>query len=90
MTIELMDYRGTKTTFEIGELDDIGSITISVISGDEIAEVIYKNYQTANFDSSHDRIMDFHDECYELYNSETGVNYLDDPKWKNRKSSYDF
>ena len=73
MTLTLMDYSGDKTDFEIGSLDDIECIDITVISGDEIADVYYKNGTNTTFDSSNTRLCDFYDYSYTLYDSDTNL-----------------
>ena len=89
MTIELMDYQNKKVTFDIGNIEDIASIFIEVITGDEIATVLYKNYTTKVFDSSCTRNFDFSDYQYLLYDVNTRINLLNDEIFLNRKTSYD-
>lgn len=88
MELRLMDYAGGSKTFEIGDIENIARITIRVITGDEIATVIYKDYSSKEFDSSYDRMIDYFDDMYDIYNITSGLNLLDDPEFKNRKSSY--
>lgn len=83
-----MDYARRSKTFEIGDIQNIARISITVISGDEIATVIYKDYSSKEFDSSNNRMADFFDEEYDIYNVTSGLNLLDDPKFKRRESSY--
>ena len=89
MIIELMDYQDKKVTFDIGNIEDIVSIVIEVITGDEIATVWYKNYTTKVFDSSYTRISDYFDYKYTLYDAINGVDHLSDEIFLNRKTSYD-
>lgn len=88
MELRLMDYAGRSKTFEIGDIEEIARITITVISGDEIATVIYKGYSSKEFDSSNSRMADFYDDEYDIYDVTSGLNLLDDPEFKNRKTSY--
>lgn len=88
MVLKLMDWEGKTVEHEVGNIDDIGLIEIEVISGDEVATVIYKDYTVAKYDSSGCRNVDYADYAYTLYNTTKGINLLDDPKWKNRESSY--
>ena len=88
MKLRLMDYAGGSNTFEIGDIEKIARIMITVITGDEIATVIYKDYSIEKFDSSYDRRADFFDDEYDIYDITSGLNLLDDPKFKNRKTSY--
>ena len=89
MTIELMDYQNKKDTFDIGNIEDIVSIVIEVLTGDEIATVLYKNYTIKVFDSSCTRITDYFDYEYTLYDVINGVDHLSDEIFLNRKTSYD-
>lgn len=89
MKLKLLDYSDKEVEFEIGELEDIDSIIIQVISGDEIAHVFYKDGHSDNFDSGVDRLMDFDDGSYIIYDADTGINYMTNPKWVGRSSSYD-
>lgn len=43
MIIEIMDYAGNKTPIEIGDLDNVLTLAIRVITGDEILTVVDKN-----------------------------------------------
>ena len=88
MIIELMDYRDKKVTFDIGNIEDIVSIIIEVITGDEIATVLYKNYTTKVFDSSPTRIDDYFDYKYTLYDVINGVDHLSHEIFLTRKISY--
>ena len=89
MIIELMDYQNKKVTFDIGNIEDIVSIIIEVITGDEISTVLYKNYTTKVFDSSCTRIGNYFDYEYTLYDVINGVDHLSDEIFLNRKTSYD-
>lgn len=88
MKIELLDYASNRVSVDVGDLDDIAKIVISVISGDEVLEVIYKDYTSEVFDSSTDRMMDFYDDEYEIYNVDEPYNLIDIPEFINRKTSY--
>lgn len=89
MTLELMDWNGQKIPSEIGELSDIAVIDIAVISGDEVATVIDKNYNVEIFDTAY-RYQSCLDGEYRLYDFREDENLLFDEKWKNRKSTYWF
>ena len=84
-----MDYQDTKVTFDIGNIEDIASIFIEVITGDEIANVLYKDCTIKVFDSSCTRIHDFYDYKYLLYDVNTRINLLNDEIFLNRETSYD-
>ena len=89
MELKLLDYRGRETIADIGDLDDIAVIEIKVVTGDEVATVIYKDFTTDYFDSSNSRTQDCFDYSYELYRYDKEDNIMDKDYWKNRKSSYD-
>lgn len=73
--LELYDYKGniTNTEIDLDKLDDIFMITIKVVSGDEIAEVIYKNGTKEVFDSSDSRMWDFDDGEEIIYSPEVNL-----------------
>lgn len=85
----LLDYDCNEchTGIDLAHLDDILRIDIEVLSGDEIARVLYKNGDMEEFDSSEDRIIDYADNEYCIY--QAGVkNEIDD--WLKRGNSYDY
>ena len=90
MKLKLLDYDKKPHEFEIGNLEDIASIDIDVITGDEIAIIEYKDGSSVTHDTANDRFMDYFDDSYTVYNEEEGINLLMDEKWINRKSSYIF
>ena len=91
MKIKLLDYQSNPSEHEIGDLEDIASIHIEVISGDEVMSVHYKNGKTEIFDScSSFRCMAFHDCSYTIYEPAAGINHLEDENWLKRSDSYDF
>lgn len=90
MTIKLLDYKDKETLVDVGELETIGRMEIDVVSGDEILTVVYKDFTTRKFDSSSNRMMDFPDGGYMIYNANQKENALFDPRFVNRKSSYDY
>lgn len=86
-TLKIMDYKGelTDTGVSLDNLEDILRIDLDVVTGDEIATVIYKNGEREVYDSSSNRLQDFYDCGYCLYGA--GVNRLEE--FERRKSSYD-
>ena len=85
----LLDYDSNEfhTGVDLENLDNILRIDIEVISGDEIAQVIYTNGDMKRFDSNNCRIMDFADDEYCIY--QAGVkNEIDD--WLKRVDSYSY
>lgn len=91
MNLTIMNYRDEKVDIDIG--DNVATITINVISGDEVAEVTYKDFTRKWYDSSvycqNLRALNFYDESYEVYNFQNAENLIDNPLWKNRETSYD-
>lgn len=61
--IVLRDYMDIKQEFIIENFENVDDIHITVISGDEIADIEYKDGQSITFDSSNSRSDDFID-CY--------------------------
>lgn len=88
MILKLLDCNGVATEHEIGNLEDIAAIWITVISGNEMAAVVYKDYTVEDFHSSDTRKMDFYDFDYEIYRFDAKNNLIDNPKFKERQSSY--
>lgn len=64
--IILRDYSDLRKEFTIKDFENVKSIYISIISGDEVAEIVYKDGKFVNYDSSDERIMNYYDTCYEL------------------------
>lgn len=89
MKIKLFNYRDEPVEYEIGELKDIKIIRILVLSGDEIANVMYKDGERASLDSCDTRCEDFFDTSYDVY-VEGYLNRLNDPNFVNRQGSYDY
>lgn len=88
MTIKLLDRTAKETRVDIGDLKDIAVMRIDVVTGDEILTVIYTDYSVKKFDSSNDRLANFADNDYEIYNIVTGVNLLTDDEFMGRTNSY--
>lgn len=88
MILKLLDYSGATTEHNIGNFEDIATITITVVSGDEIATVVYKDYSTKKFDSSTTRIIDYYDDVYEIYCFGQPENLINNPEFENRTNSY--
>lgn len=76
-----------KTPIDLDRLDGILRIDIQVISGDEIATIIYKNGSKEVRDSGCFRTIDFDDGEYCIYQADL-TNDID--KWLKRKDSYDY
>ena len=90
MKIKLFDCEDKISFVDVGDIKEIGSMYIEVISGDEVLFVVYKNYIIKEFDSSHTRCEDRHESRYLIYNEQIGINLLKDEDFLNRKDSYDY
>lgn len=89
MTIQIMNCFDDKIAVDIGELNEISEISILVLSGDEILKVLKKDGSTIEEDSDrHNRMMDFYDGEYRIYDSYKGINRIDE--WAKRKDSNDW
>ncbi len=89
-TLVIMDYQNHKvdTGVDITNLDNILNITIEIVTGDEIATVVFADGHIEKFDSCPcNRWLDFLDHEYILYSKEYDINLI--PDWVNRKTSYD-
>lgn len=86
MTIQIMNCYDDKIDVDIGELSEISEISVLVLSGDEILKVWKKDGSTFEEDSDrHDRQNSFYDGEYRIYDSEKGINKIDE--WVKRKDS---
>ena len=87
MILKLLDYMSMPHEFTVN-LPDVLSIDIEVVSGDEIANVLFKDGHTERFDSCPDgRLTDFDDGGYVLYSPEQGIDKFD--LFNIRTDSYD-
>ena len=90
MKIRLLDYENKISFVDVGDIKEIGSMYIEVLSGDEVLYVVYKDYTVKEFDSSNTRCEDSHDGGYPIYNEQIGINLLKDKDFLNRSDSYDY
>lgn len=88
MKIKILNYLGRPTEVDVGDLKDIQSMYMTVISGDEILDVEYKDGRCVSHDSAKDRTLDYFDDQYVIYNPEDNINLLTDDRFLNRTSSY--
>ena len=91
MKLKLVDYEGNVMWVKIGNIEDIASIKIKVVTGDEIATVLYKDYTEGRFDTGCCRMADFYDGCYEIYDFRLprNKNLLYNEEWLISNNSYD-
>ena len=90
MKIRLLDYENNIKVVDVGDIKEIGSMYIEVLTGDEVLVVVYKDYTIKTFDSSNTRCEDCHDGGYPIYNEQIGINFLKDEDFLNRSDSYDY
>lgn len=77
-TLLLFDYKHRPTKLiDISELPEIRSICISEISGDEVAEIVYVNGDEKKIDSSDERLIDYVDIEYVIYDIDKGIDCID-------------
>ena len=62
----IRDYRGVKKEIIILGFEEVVELSVKVISGDEILNVLYKNGKSKKFDSSDYRHMAFYDDGYNI------------------------
>ena len=90
MKIKLLGYKNKISFVDVGDIKEIESMYIDVISGDEVLFVVYKDYTIKEFDSSHTRCKDHLDARYPIYNEPIGLNLLKNEDFLNRRGSYDY
>ena len=90
MKIELLDYEDNIKVVDVGDIKEIGSMYIEVISGDEVLMVVYKDYTIMKFDSSNTRCEDRYEGRYLIYNEQRGINLLKNEDFLYRRNSYDY
>ena len=90
MELKLLNYRGEEKIVDIGDINDIAIIDIKVVTGDEIARVIYKDYTIEEFDSCYTRTADYSDGEYRIYDFGNEKNLIDNPRFMGRTDSYDY
>ena len=90
MKIKLFDCEDNICFVDVGDIKEIGSMYIEVLSGDEVLYVVYKDYTVKEFDSSNTRCEDHLDARYPIYNEQIDINLLKDKDFLNRRDSYDY
>ena len=90
MKIKLLGYKSKTSFVDVGDIEEIESMYIDVISGDEVLVVVYKDYTIKEFNSSNTRCKDHLDARYPIYNEPIGLNLLKDENFLNRRDSYSY
>lgn len=80
------DDAPTFTDIDLDNLEDILSLHVLVLSGDEVLTVTYKGGSYVRYDSSSCRVIGFYDGEYALYDSEVGINKITDEYLKSENS----
>lgn len=88
--IIIMDYQNNQSLIVIPNLDEVASLRITVMTGDEILKVTYKNGTEETYDSSDSRTLDYYDGAYTVFDSAAGINHLHDDAFINRHTSYSY
>jgi hypothetical protein len=87
-----MNYQAKKVPVKIKNFEEVIKLTIEVISGDEILQVLYKDYNIEEYDSCYllddYRVMDFQDNLYTIYDITRNIDYI--KTWSKRKDSYNY
>ena len=64
--ITLVNYINKKSTFKIKDFEKVFMIEINIISGDEVAKIIYNDKKIVYLDSGENRTVSFNDGSYVL------------------------
>lgn len=89
--LKIMNYCSNVVSTGVDlENENISMITIDVITGDEVATVYFKDGAAKEFDTGIERILDYFDYSYILYNSNTAKEKNEEilKKFLNRNTSY--
>lgn len=62
--IVLVDYEGTRHNYQIENFDKVISITVIILTGDEVAEIEYEDGHSIRFDCGENRLIGFYDGSY--------------------------
>lgn len=65
MYLRIYDYKNRAKDIELPD-KEIQTIEVTVLSGDEVVEVTFKDGSVEEYDSSDSRLMDFYDGSYEV------------------------
>ena len=84
----LYDYKNEiiYTPIDLDNLEDINELTITVVSGDEILDILYTDNESDQVDSCPTRQLSFFDGTYILYSKRKGIDRLGE--FMSRKDSY--
>ena len=79
MTITVYDYKDTPTLIDIPaeNIDEIASIHVHIITGDETGYIQLKNGTVIDFDASNNRLRDYDDGAYTMSTMEEIKAWMD-------------
>lgn len=80
MKIKLTNYLGLTKEFEIENFEEVESLLVVILSGDETLHVFYKDNTKRVLDSDNERMTSLFDGCYFL-----PLNKKDIEEWSNSK-----
>lgn len=84
--MKIYNYENKAVEISI-DFNKVDEITVTILSGDEVLDILYLDGSSEQFDSSNDRITNYFDGTYIPYSVRRGINFLD--KWIERTDSYD-
>ena len=92
MYIKVFDFDGDFTIKTIDNIDGIKTMTITMISGDEVLTITYNDgtieLVVPGMLDMVDQFMDYADYAYTIYDTDQSENLIDNPTFINRKDSY--
>lgn len=88
VVMKLFDYEGGLTERVIN-LDEVKRIDIDVISGDELADIQWKDgSRNTCYDSSNSRVIDYFDWSYPVFDPANGINLFEEDAWLLRDETW--
>ncbi len=82
----ILDYDNKCTNLPI-DLSKVDEITITILTGDEVADILYLDGSSDHYDSNNERMTNYYDGSYIPYSIRRGIDYYD--AWSEREDSYD-
>lgn len=64
--VDIRDYEGKKKNITIKNFEQVKSISVTILSGDEVLDVTYEDKHTDSFDASDSRVISYFDVVYDL------------------------
>ena len=82
----ILDYDNKCTNLPI-DLSKVDEITITILTGDEVADILYLDGSSDHYDSNNERMTNYYDGSYIPYSIRRGIDYYE--VWSEREDSYD-